>query len=88
MLRELVTACDPRPKTLALDLSRQSRVSTTILNGLHDLDADLDTDGVRVLFAGLPDSALATARHWAWWQDVERSGRALPSVDAAISSLT
>lgn len=30
MVRDLVHACHPRPKTLVLDQSRQSKVTTTI----------------------------------------------------------
>jgi len=42
----LVKACDPRPKTLVLDLSRQPKVSSTILDGLRELDTEMAGLGV------------------------------------------
>jgi MFS superfamily sulfate permease-like transporter len=75
MMRVMALSTDPPPKTLVVDLSRQLSISTTILDGLRDLDADLAAAGVRVEFAAMPATALALARRWPWWQDVEREGR-------------
>ncbi|MEV0673292.1 SulP family inorganic anion transporter [Mycobacterium sp. NPDC050441] len=79
MMRAIALSSDPRPKTLVVDLSRQLEVSSTILDGLRDLDADLAAAGVRVEFAAMPESARAIASRWPWWQDVERGGRYRPS---------
>ncbi|ORA37120.1 SulP family inorganic anion transporter [Mycobacterium aquaticum] len=75
MIRIMALSADPPPKTLVVDLSRQLRISTTILDGLRDLDADLDAAAVRVEFTAMPAAALALARRSPWWQDVEREGR-------------
>jgi len=83
----LVKACDPRPKTLVLDLSRQPKVSSTILDGLRELDTEMAGLGVRVVFAELPDSACETARRWPWWQELAAQGRyAATLTDAAGSN--
>jgi SulP family sulfate permease len=83
----LVKACDPRPKTLVLDLSRQPKVSSTILDGLRELDTEMAGLGVRVVFAALPDSACETARRWPWWQELAAQGRyAATLTDAAGSN--
>jgi MFS superfamily sulfate permease-like transporter len=74
-IRTLTLSADPQPKTLVVDLSRQLDISSTILDGLRDLDADLAAAGVRVMFAAMPVSALTLARRWPWWQDLEREGR-------------
>lgn len=74
-IRVMALSADPPPKTLVVDLSRQLTISTTILDGLRDLDADLAAAGVRVEFTAMPPAALALARRWPWWQDVEREQR-------------
>jgi hypothetical protein len=78
-VRTMTLSADPRPKTLVVNLSRQLTISTTILDGLRDLDADLAAAGVRVEFAAMPASALTLARRWPWWQDLEREGRYRPA---------
>ena len=37
-----------------------------------------DPIGVRVEFAAMPASTLATTRRWPWWQGLERDGRCHP----------
>lgn len=78
-VRTMTLSADPPPKTLVVNLSRQLTISTTILDGLRDLDADLAAAGVRVEFAAMPASALTLARRWPWWQDLEREGRYRPA---------
>jgi sulfate permease, SulP family len=82
----LVTSCAPRPKTLVLDLSRQPKVSSTILDGLRELDTEMAGLGVRVVFAELPDSACDTARRWPWWQELAAQGRYAATLTDAVRS--
>ena len=80
-VESMVTACEPRPETVVWVLSHQPRVTSTILDGLRDAEAELMADGVRVVYAELPDAVLTMARRWPWWQQVEAQGRYLKSVD-------
>src|SRR5439155_7649266 len=59
VVRDLAMGADPRPKTVVLDLCRLPRVTSTVLDGLWDLDAELGGQGIRLVFANLP----APARH-------------------------
>jgi MFS superfamily sulfate permease-like transporter len=86
VVRRLVTSCEPRPRTVVLDLSRQPRVTSTILNGLRDLDTELATLGVRIVYAALREPVRTTARRWPWWAEVEREHRAFATVDAAVQA--
>jgi sulfate permease, SulP family len=84
VVSELVASCDPRPKTLVLDLSRQPKVSSTILDGLRELDTEMAGLGIRVVFAALPDSACETARRWPWWEELAAQGRYAATLTDAV----
>ncbi len=86
VVRAFLASCDPKPKTLVLDLSRQPRPSSTVLNSLRELDADAAAVGVRMLFAALPEAAHQKARRWPWWQEVEARGRYSATIDDASNS--
>ncbi|WP_237164551.1 SulP family inorganic anion transporter [Mycolicibacterium peregrinum] len=68
-----VEACDPRPHVVILDLSRLPWLTSTILDGLRDLETELA--GVEVRYTGLRDDLHQMAKRWPWWQDVEAQGR-------------
>lgn len=68
-----VEACDPRPHVVILDLSRLPWLTSTILDGLRDLETELA--GVTVRYTGLRDDLHQMAKRWPWWQDVEAQGR-------------
>jgi SulP family sulfate permease len=78
VVHDLVTSCDPLPKTLVLDLSRQPKVSSTILDGLREFDTEMAGLGIRVVFAALPDSACDTARRWAGGRSLQRRAGTQP----------
>jgi sulfate permease, SulP family len=82
----LVTECQPPPKTLVLDLSRQSKMSSTILDGLRELDTGLAGLGVRVVFAALPNSTRAVAERWPWWQELAGQGRYAATLTDAVAT--
>ena len=84
-VRAMVMACEPRPTTVVWVLSHQPRVTSTILDGLRDAEAELAADGLRVTYAALPDAVLTTAKRWPWWQQVEAEGRYVASVDEVSS---
>ncbi len=82
-VRAMVMACEPRPSTVVWVLSHQPRVTSTILDGLRDAEAELA--GVRLVYSALPDAVLTTAKRWPWWQQVEAEGRYVASVDDVSS---
>jgi MFS superfamily sulfate permease-like transporter len=84
VVHDLVTSCDPLPKTLVLDLSRQPKVSSTILDGLREFDTEMAGLGIRLVFAALPDSACDTARRWPWWQELAAQGRYAATLTDAV----
>jgi sulfate permease, SulP family len=84
VVTRLVTTREPPPKTLVLDLSRQSKVSTTILDGLRELDTEMAARGVRVVFTALPAPACETADRWPWWQELAAQGRYAATLTDAV----
>ncbi|WP_051288790.1 SulP family inorganic anion transporter [Mycobacterium sp. URHD0025] len=80
----LVAACDPQPDAVVLDLSRLPWLSSTILDGLRDLETGMH--GVEVRYAGLRDDLHRAALRWPWWQDVERQGRYLGTTGDDVGS--
>lgn len=78
-----VAAGDPRPCVVVLDLSRLPWLSSTILDGLRDLETEISD--VEVRYAGLRADLHEAAKRWPWWQDVEAQGRYFGTVDAAMT---
>jgi sulfate permease, SulP family len=68
-----VAACEPRPDVVILDLSRLPWLTSTILDGLRDLETEL-TD-VEVHYTGLRNDLHEMAKRWPWWQEVESQAR-------------
>ncbi|OBJ98638.1 sulfate transporter [Mycolicibacterium fortuitum] len=68
-----VGAYTPRPAVVVLDLSRLPWLSSTILDGLRDLEAELGD--IEVRYTGLRDDLHQMANRWPWWQEVEAQGR-------------
>jgi sulfate permease, SulP family len=54
-----------RRDALALDPSRLPRITSTILNGLRNLETELAGDCAVVRYAALPDTLHQTAQRWA-----------------------
>ncbi len=82
-IRALVAQCSPRPDTVVWDLSAQAAVSSTILDGLRDAEAELS--GVRIVYAALPEDVHRAAQRWPWWQRVEKEDRYFATVDDALT---
>lgn len=76
-----VAAAEPRPGVVILDLSRLPWLTSTILDGLRDLETELD--GVEVRYTGLRDDLHQMAKRWPWWQEVESQHRYFDTVDEA-----
>jgi hypothetical protein len=70
---------------VVLDLSQLPWVTSTILDGLRDLETELSGNGVSVTYAALRDSVRPTAQRWPWWHQVESEGRYAESADAVIA---
>jgi len=84
-VRQRALGADPRPRLVVLDLSQLPWVTSTILDGLRDLEAELSGNGVSVTYTALRDSVRPTAQRWPWWHQVESEGRYAESADAAIA---
>jgi sulfate permease, SulP family len=83
VVRDLAMGADPRPKTVVLDLCRLPRVTSTVLDGLRDLDAELGGQGIRLVFANLPAPARHSAEGEPWWYNLQSQRRYFDTVDGA-----
>lgn len=81
-VQRLVLEQQPPPSTVVLDLSRLPRLTTTVLDGLRDMEAELA--GTEVRYAALPGPVHETARRWPWWTEVEGQGRYSDTVATAV----
>ena len=84
VVRDLVLAREPPPATVVLDLSRLPRMTSTILEGFRDLDAELAGEGVRLVCANLSGPVHHSAQQEQWWQGMESQGRYFDTIEAAV----
>ncbi|KHK97242.1 sulfate transporter [Microbacterium mangrovi] len=73
-------AAQPPITAVVLDLYRLEAATITVVDALAELDRNLAAEGITLHLAALPDRALTVARRMEWFQGVEASGRAHPSV--------
>jgi sulfate permease, SulP family len=88
VVRDLVLAREPHPATVVLDLSRLPRMTSTILDGFRDLDAELAGKGVRLVCANLSGPVHHSAQQEQWWQGMESQGRCFDTIEAAVEPNT
>lgn len=81
-VRRQVLQQEPRPNAVVLDLSRLPRLTSTVLDGLRDMESELA--GVEVRYAALPGPVHETALRWPWWAELEKQGRYFDTVAAAV----
>lgn len=84
-VRAAVTAAG-NPAVVVLDLGRLPTMSTTVLDGLRELDTDLGRGGVSLRYANLAAPARAKAGRWPWWAEVVANGQYFDSVDGAVAA--
>ena len=67
----LVRAAQPPPHTVDLDLSRVTRVTIPLLDGLRSFHDQLALDSVDLHVTGASPDLLEVLRRWPWWRDHE-----------------
>lgn len=75
----------PGIRALALELTRLSVTSVTVLDTLADLDRELSERGVELRLAAVPPAGAEVARRTAWFRGVEASGRSYPTLADAVT---
>ncbi|MGV0741202.1 SulP family inorganic anion transporter [Mycolicibacterium sp. XJ870] len=84
-VREMALTAVPHVTTVVLDLHQLPLVTSTILDGLRDMDTELAQNNVRTVFANMRDDVHATAQRWPWWQEIEKQGRYFDTLDGAVA---
>jgi MFS superfamily sulfate permease-like transporter len=85
---ESLVDAETEPVTdLVLDVERLDVITITILDGLRELDHDLDERGITLHLARLPDASRSVAETNDWFAGVEGAGRAHATVDDALKQL-
>ncbi|ROP74594.1 SulP family inorganic anion transporter [Curtobacterium sp. PhB115] len=74
----------PDATVLVLDLTQMRETSVTVLDGLADLDRELQQRGVVLRLSGLPPRATATAARTEWFQGLVEQGRVSSTLDEGL----
>ncbi|MEV7963807.1 SulP family inorganic anion transporter [Oerskovia paurometabola] len=82
----LARASAPTPRAVVLESGAQRGVTSTVLDGLADLDRQLAGIGCTLLLARVPAETAARAGASPWFAALAADGRLLPSVDAAVAA--
>ena len=80
----LVESADPGVQVVVLEASAQRVITSTVLDGLAELDRQLDDAGATLVVAMLPAAVVASARGSRWFRGLDDDGRSTTSVDAAV----
>ncbi|MBM7832021.1 high affinity sulfate transporter 1 [Agromyces cerinus] len=72
-------------RAVALELTRLSATSITVLDTLADLDRELAATGVELRLAAVPEPGAVIARRTSWFAGLEAAGRVYPTLEAAIA---
>ena len=73
-------------RAVALELTRLSATSITVLDTLADLDRELAATGVELRLAAVPESGAEIARRTSWFSGLEAAGRVYPTLEAAVGA--
>lgn len=76
----------PGVRALALELTRMSVTSITVLDTLADLDRELAALGIELRVAAVPEAGAAVARRTSWFAGLEAEGRSYPTLADAVAS--
>jgi len=83
----LARASSPTPRAVVLESGAQRGVTSTVLEGLGDLDRQLAGIGCTLLLARVPRATADRAMASPWFAALVADGRLLPSVDAAVDAV-
>lgn len=84
----LVDAAAPAVRVVVLEAAAQHAVTSTVLDGLAELDRQLSDASVTLVLAVLPEEAARSARGSAWYRDLDDAGRSTTTVDEAVAAGT
>ncbi|WP_157002143.1 SulP family inorganic anion transporter [Agromyces laixinhei] len=73
-------------RSVALELTRMSVTSVTVLDTLADLDRELGGRGVELRLAAVPEAGATVARRTRWYAGLEADGRVYPTLADAVSA--
>ena len=74
----------PGIRAVALELSRLTATSVTVLDTLADLDRELASTGVELRLAAVPEEGAGVARRTSWFAGLEAEARVYPTLDEAV----
>ncbi|GAA1762711.1 SulP family inorganic anion transporter [Agromyces humatus] len=72
-------------RSVALELTRMSVTSVTVLDTLADLDRELGGQGIELRLAAVPDAGATVARRTSWYAGLEAAGRVYPTLGEATA---
>ncbi|MCD2441069.1 STAS domain-containing protein [Agromyces sp. SYSU K20354] len=72
-------------RAVALELTRMSVTSVTVLDTLADLDRELEGSGVELRLAAVPEAGATVARRTRWYAGLEAEGRVYPTLGEATA---
>jgi SulP family sulfate permease len=76
----------PVPTAVVLESSALRLVTSTVLDGLTDLDRQLTQLGATLYLVRVPSTTRRAAQASPWFAALDASGRVQPTVDAALAS--
>lgn len=80
-------ASSPTPRAVVLEAGAQRGITSTVLDGLMDLDRQLAGIGCTLVLARVPATTFAAAQASPWFAALSADGRVLPNVDAAVAAV-
>ncbi len=83
---DLCTTATPRPRAVVLEASDLRAVTTTVLDGLADLDRRLSEQGTTLYLARLPRHTVDEATGSPWFRQLTAEARVFASVTDAVGS--
>jgi hypothetical protein len=78
-------AAHPGIRAVAVELTRFSTTSITVLDTLADLDRELAGQGIELRLAVAAGGGTEVARRTSWFRGLEAGGRRFDTLDAAVS---
>ncbi|MET4224239.1 SulP family inorganic anion transporter [Oerskovia enterophila] len=83
----LARASSPTPRAVVLEAGAQRGITSTVLDGLTDLDRQLAGIGCTLVLARVPATTSTAAQASPWFAALSADGRVLPNVDAAVAAV-
>lgn len=82
----LVEGSDREIEVVVLECAAQHVITSTVLDGLAELDRQLHDAGVTLVLAVVPEAVAARARGSRWFRRLDDEGRSTVTVDAAVQA--